>query len=76
MYKSPVVSDELAQKFASEKDTPYERWVRSQGLDIKPAMYVRQLRTIALKPWAERGGMAEAYAKELETLPPLCEAAE
>jgi mannose-6-phosphate isomerase-like protein (cupin superfamily) len=58
MSKGPVVSDELAQKFATEKDTPYDRWVRSQGLDIKPAMYVRQLRTIALKPWAERGGSA------------------
>ena len=58
MSKSPIVSDELAQKFATEKDTPYERWVRSQGLDIQPAMYVRQLRTIELKPWAERGGSA------------------
>ena len=58
MSEGPIVSDELALKFATEKDTPYERWVRSQGLDIKPAMYVRQLRTIELKPWAERGGRA------------------
>src|SRR4051794_21406995 len=58
MSKGPIVSNELAQKFATEKDTPYERWVRSQGLDIQPAMYVRQLRTIKLKPWAERGGSA------------------
>jgi mannose-6-phosphate isomerase-like protein (cupin superfamily) len=58
MSKAPIVSDELAQKFATEKDTPYERWVRSQGLDIESATYVRQLRAIPLKPWKERGGSA------------------
>jgi oxalate decarboxylase/phosphoglucose isomerase-like protein (cupin superfamily) len=51
-----VVADDLAQKFKSEKDTPYLRWVRGEGLDILSAHYVRNLRTIALKPWARRGG--------------------
>src|SRR5436309_24630 len=34
MAKDTLVSDDLAQKFASEKETPYTRWVRSEGLDI------------------------------------------
>jgi oxalate decarboxylase/phosphoglucose isomerase-like protein (cupin superfamily) len=53
-----VVSDDLAQKFKSEKDTPYLRWVRGEGLDIISAHYVRNLRSVALKPWARRGGNA------------------
>jgi oxalate decarboxylase/phosphoglucose isomerase-like protein (cupin superfamily) len=52
----PLVSDEMASKFAAEKETPYERWVRSEGLDIIPAQYVRNLRTVDLKPWSSRGG--------------------
>ena len=34
MAKDAIVSDELAQKFATEKDTPYLRFVRGEGLDI------------------------------------------
>ena len=54
--KDAIVSDDLAQKFATEKDTPYLRWVRSQGLDIVSAHYVQNLRHVELKPWARRGG--------------------
>ena len=32
MAKNPTVSDEFAKKFATEKDTPYLRWVREEGL--------------------------------------------
>jgi mannose-6-phosphate isomerase-like protein (cupin superfamily) len=53
-----VVSEEMAKKFATEKETPYERWVTSEGLDIIPAHYVRNLRHVELKPWASRGGKA------------------
>src|SRR6266446_4881679 len=56
MAKDAVVSEELAKKFSTEKDTPYLRWVRSEGLDIIGAHYVRNLRTVELKPWARRGG--------------------
>jgi oxalate decarboxylase/phosphoglucose isomerase-like protein (cupin superfamily) len=56
MSKAPLASDELAEKFAAEKSTPYERWVKSQGLDIIPALYVPDLRTVELNPWARRGG--------------------
>ena len=56
MSKNAIVSDDLAQKFASEKDTPYLRWVRDEGLDIISAHYIRNLRTVELKPWARRGG--------------------
>ncbi len=56
MAKDAVVSEDLAQKFASEKETPYLRWVRDEGLDIISAHYVQNLRTVELKPWARRGG--------------------
>ena len=33
------VSEEMAKKFATEKETPYTRWVHSEGLEIKSAIY-------------------------------------
>src|SRR6266849_5713953 len=56
MAKDAIVSEELAKKFSTEKDTPYLRWVRGEGLEIISAHYVRNLRTVELKPWARRGG--------------------
>jgi oxalate decarboxylase/phosphoglucose isomerase-like protein (cupin superfamily) len=56
MAKDAIVSDELAKKFATEKDTPYTRWVAAEGLDIISAHYIPDLNTVALKPWARRGG--------------------
>jgi oxalate decarboxylase/phosphoglucose isomerase-like protein (cupin superfamily) len=58
MAREAVVSEELAKKFATEKETPYTRWVASEGLDIISGFYVRNLRTVELKPWARRGGSA------------------
>jgi oxalate decarboxylase/phosphoglucose isomerase-like protein (cupin superfamily) len=54
--KDALVSDDLAAKFATEKDTPYLSWVRSEGLDVISAHYVRNLRHVELKPWTRRGG--------------------
>jgi oxalate decarboxylase/phosphoglucose isomerase-like protein (cupin superfamily) len=56
MAKDALVNDELAKKFATEKDTPYARWVAAEGLDIIAAHWVPDLRTVELKPWARRGG--------------------
>ena len=56
MTKNAMASDDLAQKFKTEKDTPYLRWVRGEGLDVISSHYVRNLRTVELKPWARRGG--------------------
>ena len=56
MAKDAIVSDELAKKFAAEKETPYTRWVKSEGLDIISSTYVQNLHTVELKPWARRGG--------------------
>jgi len=56
MPKNAVVSEELAKKFATEKDSPYTRWVRGEGLEILSAHYVPNLHTVPLKPWARRGG--------------------
>jgi len=55
MAKDAIVSDDLAKKFATEKDTPYTRWVRAEGLDIISSVYVRSLHTVDLKPWPRRG---------------------
>src|SRR3979409_1492541 len=54
MAKDAVVSEELAKKFATEKDTPYLRWVRGEGLDVIGAHYVRNLRTVELQPEPRR----------------------
>jgi len=56
MARNAVVSEEFANKFATEKETPYTRWVRGEGLDIVPAHFVPNLCTLALRPWARRGG--------------------
>jgi oxalate decarboxylase/phosphoglucose isomerase-like protein (cupin superfamily) len=56
MAKDAVVSEEFAKKFATEKDTPYTRWVADEGLEIISGHYVRNLRTVDLKPWDRRGG--------------------
>src|SRR5258707_13204082 len=54
--KSATVSEDFASKFASEKETPYTRWVRDEGLDIISSLYVENLHTVELKPWPRRGG--------------------
>ncbi len=51
-----IVSDELAKKFATEKETPYTRWVRDEGLDILDSIYIPSLYTVELKPWPRREG--------------------
>src|SRR5215216_2815084 len=56
MAKTAIVSDELAKKFATEKETPYTRWVRSEGLDIIGAHHVPNLLNVELKAWPRRGG--------------------
>src|SRR3990172_6951986 len=50
MAEDAIVSEDMAKKFATEKDTPYLRWVRGEGLDIIAAHYVPNLRTVELKP--------------------------
>ena len=50
MSKDAIVSDELAKKFAKEKDTPYLKWVRDEGLDIIDALYVKNLNHVELSP--------------------------
>jgi oxalate decarboxylase/phosphoglucose isomerase-like protein (cupin superfamily) len=56
MAKDAIVSEDLARKFATEKDTAYTRWVRGEGLEIISAHYVPSLHEVALRPWARRGG--------------------
>lgn len=56
MVENGLVTQDLAAKFATEKDTPYGRWVAREGLDIIAAHYVPDLGTVELKPWERRGG--------------------
>ena len=51
-----IVSSELATKFASEKETPYTRWVKNEELEIISGLHVPDLHTVELKPWPRRGG--------------------
>ncbi len=54
--KNAIVPETMASKFATEKETPYTRWIAEEGLEILDAMYVQNLHTVELKPWARRGG--------------------
>jgi oxalate decarboxylase/phosphoglucose isomerase-like protein (cupin superfamily) len=54
--KNAIVPEGMAKNFATEKETPYTRWIAQEGLDILDAMYVRNLHTVELKLWARRGG--------------------
>jgi oxalate decarboxylase/phosphoglucose isomerase-like protein (cupin superfamily) len=56
MTRDALVSTEVANKFAKEKETPYTRWVKQEGLDIINGLYVPNLHTVPLKPWARRNG--------------------
>ena len=56
MNKDALVSREIASKFAKEKETPYTRWVRQEGLDLIDGLYIPNLNTVPLKPWARRNG--------------------
>src|SRR6476620_3550989 len=56
MAQTAIVSEELAKKFATEKETPYTRWVKSEGLEIVSGHYVPNLRTAELYDWPRRGG--------------------
>ena len=58
MIKNAIVSDKLADKFRTEKETTYTRFIANEGLDIVDGLYVRNLNHVALKPWARRGGNA------------------
>ena len=48
MANDTLVSEEFAKKFATEKETPYTRWVRAEGLDIISSFYVPNLHTVEL----------------------------
>jgi oxalate decarboxylase/phosphoglucose isomerase-like protein (cupin superfamily) len=52
----PVLDEGFAKKFATEKETPYTRWVAAEGLDIIGGHYIPDLRSLELKPWDRRGG--------------------
>ena len=56
MAKDALVPEDMAKKFATEKDSPYSRWVHDEGLDIVSAHYIPDLNTVELKPWERRGG--------------------
>ena len=58
MVKHAIVSDALADKFRTEKETPYTRFIAAEGLEILSGLYVPSLHDVPLRPWARRGGDA------------------
>jgi len=58
MNRHAIVSDKLANKFRTEKETPYTRFIAAEGLDLINGNYVPCLNEVKLKPWARRGGSA------------------
>lgn len=56
MAEDAIVPAEMAKNFVSEKDSPYVRWVRGEGLDIISAHHIPDLHTVELKAWERRGG--------------------
>src|SRR5262249_5579345 len=54
--KEPRAPTGLRANWAPRRETALTGWVRQEGLDIISAHYVPNLRTVALKPWARRGG--------------------
>ncbi|WAH35612.1 cupin domain-containing protein [Alicyclobacillus dauci] len=52
----PKVSEDLAKRFATEKNSKYQDWVRAEGLDIIAGHYVPNLHHVEVKPWPRRGG--------------------
>lgn len=54
MAKDALVSEDIAKKFAKEKETPYTRWVQAEGLEIIDGIYVPDLNEVELKPWPRR----------------------
>src|ERR1051325_3996120 len=72
MAKDAVWSDEFAKKFAAEKETPYTRWVKSEGLDLISSTYVPNLHTVELKPWPRRGGRGGFMNHEASRTPNDC----
>src|SRR5262249_5880687 len=57
MANDATVPQDLADKFKTEKDSPYLRFVRAEGLDVISAQYVPNLRTVELKPWPRKSSM-------------------
>ena len=52
MTNTAIVSDKLADKFRTEKETPYTHFIASEGLDIRK----RKLCAIAARDRAEAVG--------------------
>src|SRR6476620_7491753 len=49
-------SYEKVERKVEVMDTPYDRWIGSQGVDVVRGFFVEDLYTIPLKPWDRMGG--------------------
>ena len=52
----PKVSYEKVDRKVEVMDTPYDRWIASQGIDVIRGFFVEDLYTIPLKWWDRMGG--------------------
>jgi hypothetical protein len=53
---SQKASYEKVDRKAEVMDTPYDRWITSQGIDVIRGFFVEDLYTIPLKWWDRIGG--------------------
>ena len=49
-------SYEKVERKVEVMDTPYDRWISSQGVDVVRGFFIEDLYTISLKPWDRMGG--------------------
>lgn len=40
------------------RESTYQKWIRSEGIDVVPGHHVPDLRALPVKPWARTGGSA------------------
>ena len=70
MAKNAIVSEEMAKKFATEKDTPYLAGSAARASTCIDALYVKNLNTVELKPWARREGKGVYLNHDASRAPP------
>jgi oxalate decarboxylase/phosphoglucose isomerase-like protein (cupin superfamily) len=54
--EKPSLAYEKSDRKAEVMDTPYDRWITSQGIDVVRGFFVEDLYTISLKWWDRVGG--------------------
>ena len=65
-------SYEKVERKVEVMDTPYDRWISSQGVDVVRGFFVEDLYTIPLKPWDRVGGYRRLHHARWNRLSRRC----